>query len=198
MLLPRRKVRIETERMTLRPPTHSDFRQWSSLRRDSQAFLMPWEPVWASDHLSRKAFTNRVYWAHRSISGGNALPLFLIRREDEALLGAITLDNIRRGPAQSATTGYWVGHKFARQGYMSEAIRAVVHHAFQTLDLSRIEAGCLPENTASRQLLEKCGYKYEGVAQSYLQIAGRWRNHVLYANLRHDRRGKTEAGQATA
>ncbi|NBX42833.1 MAG: N-acetyltransferase, partial [Rhodobacteraceae bacterium] len=57
-----------------------------------------------------------------------------------------------------------------------------------------IESACLPENTASRGLLEKCGYKYEGVAQSYLQINGRWRNHVLYANLRSDRRGRTEVG----
>ena len=194
MLGTRRKVRIETERMSLRPPLHSDFRPWASLRQTSEDFLRPWEPAWASDHLSRKAFTNRVYWAQRSISNGTAMPLFLIRRDDDMLLGAITLDNIRRGPAQAGTTGYWIGAPFARQGYMREAINAVVHHAFTVLDLSRVEAGCLPENDASRRLLEKCGYKYEGVAQSYLQINGRWRNHVLYANLRHDRRGKTDVG----
>lgn len=194
MLGSRRKVRLETERMALRPPMHADFRAWSALRVASRDFLTQWEPTWASDHLTRKAFTNRVYWAQRSVSSGTALPLFLIRREDDALLGAITLDNIRRGPAQAGTTGYWIGAPFARQGYMREAIEAVVHYAFNTLDLSRIEAGCLPENTPSRRLLENCGYKYEGVAQSYLQINGRWRNHVLYANLRHDRRGKTTAG----
>lgn len=194
MLGNRRKVRIETERLTLRPPMHADFRSWTALRYESQDFLSPWEPTWANDHLTRKAFTNRVYWAQRAISGGTALPLFLIRREDQALLGAITLDHIRRGPAQAGTTGYWIGQPFARSGYMREAIKAVVHYAFDTLDLSRIEAGCLPENTPSRRVLEQCGYKYEGVAQSYLQINGRWRNHVLYANLRHDRRGKTDVG----
>ena len=194
MLGAKRKVRIETERLTLRLPMHSDFRAWSALRRDSEAFLKPWEPTWASDHLSRKAFTNRVYWAQRSVANGTALPLFIFRRADEALVGAITLDHIKRGPAQSGITGYWMGEPFARQGYMREAIEAVVHHAFTALDLSRIEAGCLPENTPSRRLLEQCGYKYEGVAQSYLQINGRWRNHVLYANLRHDRRGKTDVG----
>ncbi len=78
---------------------------------------------------------------------------------------------------------------------MSEAIEAVVHHAFQRMDLSRIEAACLPENMASRGVLEKSGFKYEGVAQSYLQINGRWRTHVLYAALRNDRRGRTTAGQ---
>ncbi len=194
MLGTKKKVRIETERLTLRPPIHGDFRAWTALRRDSESFLKQWEPTWASDHLTRKAFTNRVYWAQRSIANGTAVPLFLLRRSDDTLLGAITLDNIRRGPAQAGTTGYWIGAPFARQGYMKEAIEAVVHHAFTVLDISRMEAGCLPENDASRRLLEKCGYKYEGVAQSYLQINGRWRNHVLYANLRHDRRGKTDVG----
>ncbi|MEM9846004.1 MAG: GNAT family protein, partial [Pseudomonadota bacterium] len=68
------------------------------------------------------------------------------------------------------------------------------HHGFTELDLSRIEAACLPENLASRGVLEKSGFKYEGVAQSYLQINGRWRNHLLFANLRFDRRGKTDVG----
>ena len=194
MFLTRRRVRIETERMILRPPGHSDFRAWTALRDGSAEFLKRWEPTWSADHLTRKGFTNRVYWAQRSVDNDSALPLFLVRRADNMLLGAITLDHIRRGPSQAGTLGYWVGAPFARQGYMREAIRAVVHHAFTTLDLSRIEAACLPENAASRGVLETCGFKYEGVAQSYLQINGRWRNHVLYANLRSDRRGKSEVG----
>ena len=194
MLLTKRKLKIDTDRLTRRPPLHSDFRPWTALRRESRDFLVPWEPEWAEDHLTRKAFTNRVYWASRSIANGSALPLFMLRRTDDVMVGAITLDNIRRGPAQAGTLGYWIGAAYARQGYMQEAIRAVVHHAFSRLDLSRIEAACLPENKASRGLLEASGFKYEGVAQSYLQIAGRWRTHVLYAALRSDRRGKTDAG----
>ena len=190
----RRKIRIETERMTLRLPAHGDYRQWAELRAASADFLAPWEPVWAHDHLTRKAFTNRVYWATRAEAQGTALPLLMLRRSDQRLLGAITLDNIRRGPVQAGTLGYWVGAPFARHGFMREAILGVVHHAFAQMDLSRIEAACLPENAASRGVLEKTGFKYEGVAQAYLQIAGRWRNHVLYANLRADRRGRTDAG----
>lgn len=189
-----KKPAIKTERMTLRLPIHADFKPWADLREGSADHLIPWEPIRSPDHLTRKAFTNRVYWAARAEAQGTALPLMLIRREDNALIGAITLDNIRRGPVQAGTLGYWIGAPFARQGYMKEAIQAVVHHAFQIMDLSRIEAACLPENAPSRGVLEKCGFKYEGVAQSYLQINGRWRNHVLYANLRFDRRGKTEVG----
>ena len=194
MLWVRRKPEVGSERLVLRLPAHNDFRAWIDLRAASAEFLQPWEPSWAADHLTRRSFLNRVQWSARVESAGTGLPLFIFRRRDEALLGAITLDNIRRGPAQAGTLGYWIGAPHARRGYMQEAITALVHHAFTSLDLSRIEAACLPENAASRGVLEKCGFKYEGVAQSYLQINGRWRNHVLYANLRHDRRGRTGVG----
>ena len=194
MLGLKRRVRVETERMTLRLPEHGDWRQWSEVRETSAEFLVKWEPVWANDHLTRRAFTNRVYWAQRAEAQGTALPMLLIRRADQQLLGALTMDNIRRGPSQTGTFGYWIGEPFARQGYMREALLALTHHAFPRMDLSRLEAACLPENLASRGVLEKCGFKYEGVAQSYLQINGRWRNHVLYANLRGDRRGRTDVG----
>lgn len=194
MLGLRRSPRIETERLTLRLPQHSDFNGWAGLRSRSAAFLQPWDPIWSPDHLTRRAFANRVGWSARSVADGSALPLVLIRRSDQMLVGAITLDNIRRGPAQAGTLGYWVGEPFARQGFMREALLGMTHYAFNTLDLSRLEAACLPENAASRGVLEKCGFKYEGVAQSYLQISGRWRNHVQYANLRNDRRGRTATG----
>lgn len=187
---------IETERLSLRLPEMADHAAWVRLRREGEAFLRDWEPTWSADHFTRKAFRNRVYWASRARDEGRALPLFLVRRADARLLGAITLDNIRRGPSQSATIGYWIGPEHARQGYMSEALQAVVHHAFNVMDLSRIEAACLPENAPSRGLLERAGFKYEGVAQSYLQIAGRWRNHVVYANLRSDRRGRATTDPA--
>ena len=194
MLGLKRRVRVETERMTLRLPEHGDWRQWSDLRETSAEFLSKWEPVWANDHLTRRSFTNRVYWAQRAEAQGTAVPMLMIRRDDNQLLGALTLDNIRRGPSQTGTFGYWIGEPFARQGFMREAILALTHHAFNRMDISRLEAACLPENVPSRAVLEKCGFKYEGVAQSYLQINGRWRNHVLYANLRGDRRGRTDVG----
>lgn len=194
MFFTKRKVHIDTERLTLRLPHHGDYLAWSALRNSSRDFLTPWEPTWASDHITRKAFTNRVQWAQRSVTTGSGLPLFMFRKADQALIGAITLDNIVRGPSQSGTLGYWVGQSHVRQGYMREAILGVVRYSFESLDLSRIQAACLPENEASRGVLEKTGFKYEGVAQSYLQINGRWRNHVIYACLRHDRRGRTVVG----
>ena len=194
MLFSKRQLLIQTDRLDLRLPQLSDHKNWSQLRFESKEFLTPWEPTWSHDHLLRRPFINRVNWAKRSIQNGTAIPLFIINRNEGALIGAITLDNIRRGPNQTATMGYWIGLPYVRKGFMSEAISALVHYAFGTLDLSRIESACLPENTPSRKVLEKCGFKYEGVAQAYIQIDGRWRTHVLYASLRYDRRGKTDTG----
>lgn len=123
---------------------------------------------------------------------GRAYPFFLVDPETNAVIGAVTLDNIRRGPAQCGTVGYWISESRKREGLMREAIGCVLTFAFGEIGLGRIEAGTLPENTASRRLLEKSGFKYEGVGQSYLQINGRWRDHVLYAALRDDRRGRAE------
>lgn len=185
------RVEIVTERLVLRPPVARDFPDWSALRRESEAFLKPWEPTWSPEHLTSRAFRNRVVWADRSIRLGEAVPLLILARSG-GMIGGITISNIRRQPAQAGTLGYWTGQRHARQGYMSEALAAVRDHAFHRMDLSRLEAACLPENRASRRLLERCQFKYEGVAQAYLQINGRWRNHVLYAALRSDRRGRVE------
>ena len=192
MLLQRKSLVIQTERLILRLPDARDFVAWANLRRSSAEFLEPWEPIRESNYLSRRAFQNRLVWARRMAKDGRAFNMLLIRREDDQLVGGITLDNIQGGVSKSCTVGYWMGQEFTRQGYMAEALSASVLHAFTVLDISRIQAGCLPENAPSRALLEKSGFKYEGVAQSYLQIAGRWRNHVLYANLRRDRRGRAE------
>lgn len=188
------RIELRSERLLLRLPNKYDYMQWSNLRAESHSFLAPWEPTWAADHLSRPAFARRVKWSADQVKSGVAVPFFMIEHASNNIVGAITIDNIRRGPSQSCSVGYWIGQRYARNGYMQEALSTCVQYAFGSLDLSRVEAACLPNNTPSRNLLEKCGFKYEGVAQSYLQIAGRWRTHVLYSALRHDRRGTSNAG----
>lgn len=183
---------MTSERLFLRLPEARDYADWAKLRQDSTAFLDPWEPARESAYISRRAFRNRAAVAKRMAKDKRALSLLLFRQTDEVLVGGLTLDNMQAGVSKSCTVGYWMGENYARQGYMKEALEAAVQYAFTVLDISRIQAGCLPENAPSRALLEKSGFKYEGVVQSYLQIAGRLRNHVLYANLRRDRRGRTE------
>jgi [ribosomal protein S5]-alanine N-acetyltransferase len=81
-----------------------------------------------------------------------------------------------------------VGAHYAKQGYMTAAVRAVVPFVFDTLELHRLEAACLPSNTASMRLLEKTGFQREGLARRYLRINGVWQDHLLYALLESDPR----------
>ena len=102
------------------------------------------------------------------------------------MVGGLTLANIRRGVAQAGSIGYWVGQPFARQGYMTAAVRTLIPFCFGALRLHRLEAACIPTNDASIGLLEKTGFKREGYARGYLCINGAWQDHLLYARLRED------------
>ena len=172
----------------LRYPRMADYAEWARLRHDSRDFLVPWEPVWATDELSKGAFRRRLKRYHRDARHDQAYAFFVLRREDNVLVGGCTLSNVRRGVAQCCTLGYWVGERYARQGYMFDAVRALVPFVFGTLGLHRIEAACVPSNEPSRKLLAKIGFREEGLALRYLQINGEWRDHVLFALLEGEAR----------
>ena len=116
----------------------------------------------------------------------SAYAFFVFRGDDNELLGGCTLSNVRRGVTQCCALGYWVGERFARQGYMFDAVRTLIPFIFRTLGLHRIEAACLPVNEASRNLLAKAGFRQEGVARRYLQINGEWQDHLLFGLLCED------------
>ena len=117
---------------------------------------------------------------------GEAYSLFLFTNEGRRLAGGINLSNVRRGVAQTASVGYWMGQPFAGQGLMTDALRAILPFVFDELRLHRLEAACLPTNAASIALLEKAGFRREGYAREYLCINGVWADHLLYARLRND------------
>ncbi len=179
---------IKGERVYLRYPRLLDYLQWAKIRGESRPFLEPWEPVWARDELSRGAFRRRIKRYQKDTRLDAAYAFFVFRAEDDALIGGCTLSNVRRGVTQCCALGYWVGEKFARQGYMFDAVRALIPFIFATLGLHRIEAACLPSNEASKKLLAKTGFRQEGLALRYLQINGEWQDHVLFALLEDEAR----------
>ncbi len=177
---------IEGDGVVLRRPQMSDFEEWARLRERSRAFLTPWEPTWAVDEFTRAAYRRRLRRYAKDLRDGIALPFLVFRDTDGALVGGCNLNNIRRGVLQAGALGYWVGEPFQRSGYTRAAVRAAVGFAFGAMELHRVEAACIPSNTASRRLLEQLGFSQEGVARSYLRINGVWRDHVLYALVKGD------------
>jgi len=172
--------RIDGEGVYLRAPELRDFQDWSELREGSRNFLIPWEPTWAHDETSRGSYRYKLRRYAEDARDDRAHALFVFREADDALVGGVTLSNIRRGVAQMASLGYWAGEKFAGHGYITAAVRAVVRHSFEDLDLHRVEAACQPDNMPSRRVLEKAGFTQEGAAKAYLKINGRWRDHLLF------------------
>src|SRR5436309_9622154 len=174
---------VEGDGVYLRAPQMSDYSEWTTLREASRAFLTPWEPTWPSDDLSRSAFRRRLRRYAEDQRADTSYAFFLFRKADDALVGGLTLANIRRGVAQAGSLGYWIGEPFARRGLMTGAVRAVIPFAFATLRLHRLEAACIPSNTGSIRLLEKTGFLREGYAREYLCINGVWQDHLLYGRL---------------
>ena len=170
----------------LRYPRSADYTAWARLRGESRDFLTPWEPVWADDELTRSAFRRRIKRYQKETRLDSAYVFFVLRESDDALLGGCTLSNVRRGVTQCCTLGYWVGAGFARQGHMTAALKALIPFIFRTLGLHRIEAACLTDNAASKNLLTRAGFRQEGLARGYLLINGNWADHLLFALLKDE------------
>jgi [ribosomal protein S5]-alanine N-acetyltransferase len=177
------RPRLEADGIYLRAPHKNDYTAWSDLREVSRDWLVPWEPQWRVDELSRACYYWRLQGWQHDAKLGLAAPFFIFRSSDNALVGGINISNIRRGVAQDCTIGYWAGKPFARQGHTRNAVRAVVQYAFNGLQLHRVQAACVPGNFRSRGLLESLGFTEEGYARGYLRINDQWQDHVLYAIL---------------
>ena len=174
---------VRGDGLYLRPAIAADYSAWARLREQSRAFLAPWEPTWLFDDLTRAAFRRRLRRQAEDIAGDESFAFLIFDSTSDELLGGLTLGGIRRGVAQAATLGYWMGAPHAGKGRMTRAVAAVARFGFDTLRLHRIEAACIPENAPSIALLERNGFQREGFARAYLKINDAWRDHILLALL---------------
>lgn len=171
---------LRNDRVYLRPPQFRDFRQWAKLRGESQAFLEPWEPSWGEEALSRVTYRDRTTRMARDWRADVAYSFHVFDRGNDRLVGGVNLNSVRRGVAQAASIGYWLGQEYTRRGLMSAALALVLPFAFHDLHLHRLEAACLGGNDASRTLLHKFGFQPIGIAHSCLKINGFWQDHMLF------------------
>jgi ribosomal-protein-alanine N-acetyltransferase len=141
---------------------------------------------WAAPPGSPEAY--RAYIRRRGTSTHQGR--FVVLRSSDELVGVINLNEIVRGPLQSAYLGYYAFAPHAGHGYMSEGLTLVLRWAFGELRLHRVEANIQPGNEASLALVRRLGFRREGRSPRYLKIAGRWRDHERWALLAEEwRRG---------
>lgn len=185
--------RIDGARTFLRMPAADDWREWAELRAASRAFLQPWEPTWPEEALTRDHFRRRLRHTMREWRAGEGYTFFIFARDSKRLVGGVTLGNVRRGVAQTASVGYWMGQAHAGRGLMKDALWALFPFAFDELRLHRLEAACLPHNEPSKGVLRGVGFREEGLARQYLRIDGVWHDHVLFGLIGADWRARLNA-----
>src|SRR5580700_11224718 len=166
----------------LRPVRVRDARAWRDSRVRNASWLRPWEPTNPETPLYRSGLSPYIAMARtmrREARQGQALPWVITY--DGKFAGQLTVGSIVWGSARAAQVGYWVGEEWAGRGITPTALAMAVDHCFFTVGLHRVEASIRPENHASRRVVEKLGFREEGVRVRQLHINGAWRDHVCYA-----------------
>jgi ribosomal-protein-alanine N-acetyltransferase len=177
-------TRIVTDRLVLQPPRTADVAKMRLALRKNAAHLQPWSvaPAPGEDPASLTAVSRAVLRHRREWKQGQTYVLLLTERANpNAIIGRLALGGVMRGAFQNAYLGYWIDEGKQSKGLMTEAVRAATTFAFDVAGLHRIQAAVMPRNRASQRVLEKAGYRREGVALRYLCIAGHWEDHILFA-----------------
>ena len=165
----------------LRPLLASDALDLLDLRRRNRAFFAPFEPIHNERHFTIEGQLAEIDGALEDAQHDRRYAFGIFTCAQDRIAGRIALSNVARGAWQNATVGYYVDRACSNRGYATEAVRLVLRFAFDDAYLHRVQAGVLPENAASARVLEKAGFRREGVSLRYLKINGEWRDHLMYA-----------------
>jgi ribosomal-protein-alanine N-acetyltransferase len=179
--MPSLRERVETPRLILRSAAAGDAKTIHDALVANEAHLAPWSPLrmGKAPPLAEMAF--RIQDERRAWRVGEKVTLWAFDRATGAVRGRAALSSIVRGAFQNAYLGYWVDGASVGKGLATEMVRGAVAFAFERVKLHRVQAAVMPRNAASLRVVEKCGFRREGLALRYLEIAGVWEDHVIHA-----------------
>lgn len=189
MVAPSLAIRLTTPRLILRAPRTSDIGELRRLLRSNHAHLKPWNPLPrpGEDPSSITEVSNQILRQRREWKSGRSFTFMLSAKSDPSrFIGKIALSGIMRGAMHGAYLGYWMDAEHQGKGLCTEAIGAVLDFAFGPAELHRVQAAIMPRNARSLRVIEKLGFRREGFAERYLNIAGRWEDHILFARTREE------------
>ncbi|NJQ15324.1 GNAT family N-acetyltransferase [Streptomyces bohaiensis] len=167
----------------LRPIRQRDHASWREINQRNRAWLRPWEatvpPAPPGHHQPRRpTFRQNVRHLRAEAHAGRMMP-FVVTYQGR-MVGQLTVAGITWGSLCAAHIGYWVDSAVAGRGVIPTAVAMVTDHCFLTVGLHRLEICIRPENGPSRRVVEKLGYREEGLRPRYLHIDGGWRDHIVY------------------
>jgi [ribosomal protein S5]-alanine N-acetyltransferase len=166
----------------IRPIEVDDAARFLELFARNRDFMRPFDPDRPRSFFTLEVQRERARVAQEK-AAADQMWRYVILADDGAVVGTISLENIIRGPAQAADVGYWVDREHNGRGLATRALEALLSEAFGRHGLHRLGASVLPDNLASRRVLERNAFEVIGLARSYLHIGGAWRDHLLYQRL---------------
>ena len=173
----------------LRPPRANDVGELRRVLRHNYAHLKPWNPAPrpGEDPSSITEVSNTVLRQRREWKNGRSF-VFMVSfgASPERFIGKIAFNGVMRGAMHGAYLGYWMDLDHQNGGLCTEALRAALDFAFDDAELHRVQAAIMPHNAPSLRVIEKLGFRREGYAERYLQIAGAWEDHILFARTREE------------
>lgn len=188
-MVPSLTTRLLTPRLVLRPPRTNDVGEIRRLLRQNHEHLKPWNPAPppGDDPTSITEVSKTVLRQRREWKRGSSFVFMVALRDEPArFVGKIALNGVMRGALYGAYLGYWMDREQQGKGIVTEAIAAVLDFAFGPAGLHRVQAAIMPRNARSLRVIEKLGFRREGYAERYLQIAGQWEDHILFAKTREE------------
>lgn len=197
-MAPSLTTRLVTPRLVLRPPRTGDVGEIRRVMRTNHEHLKPWNPAPppGEDPSSITEVSKTVLRQRRDWKVGRGFVFMVAERDAPAVfIGKIALNGIMRGAMCSAYLGYWMAEGSQGKGLVTEAIGAVLDFAYGPAGLHRVQAAIMPRNEKSLRVIEKLAFRREGYAERYLQIAGKWEDHILFARTReeHVPKGRRDA-----
>nr|WP_246295776.1 GNAT family protein [Arthrobacter wenxiniae] len=176
---------MESGDLVLRPIKLRDKAEWTRVRARNAAWLQPWEASSPAGQGELPTFGGMVRALNEQARAATALPFVITERmpgqSKPALVGQLTVSSIMWGSAMMASLGYWVDRDRAGRGIAPTAVAMVTDHCFRTLGLHRMEINIRPENAPSLRVVDKLGFRDEGLRPRYLHINGEWADHRSFA-----------------
>jgi ribosomal-protein-alanine N-acetyltransferase len=171
---------LRTERLIVRLADRADRDACLAYYRDNESHLAPFSPLWPADFFTRSFWDRQISLNVDEYLADSSLRMFVFTQaEPKKVIGNVSLGGFLRSAAQFCYLGYGLAADKQGEGYMTEAVRAIVQFGFAELNMHRIMANYVPTNERSGNLLRRVGFTVEGYARDYLNLNGRWQDHIL-------------------
>lgn len=178
--------KYKTDRLILRSLKNEESNLLINYLRRNKDFFQEWEPIRDEIYYSKESIESSIENENINFKSKSSLSFYIFNKEEDDIIGNVSLTNIIYGSFQSCYLGYKLDKTEVNKGKITEALKKLIEIAFREYKLHRIEANIIPKNIRSIKVMNKLGFIEEGLSKKYLKINGKWENHLHFVLLNED------------